>query len=198
MKVVLLQTVSGLGEVGDVTEVADGYGRNFLIPKGLAEFATPALLKRAEEQRRSGERRHLMEGTEMAGLAQTLEGLEVTIKAKAGAKDRLYGAITSADIADEVQRITGQDIDKRKIVLDEPIHRLGEYDVLVRLSKELVPKLKVVVVEEQEGAKAKVKAKAKARQKMEEVAEEAMQATTEESAKVIEGQTAEEELGEKD
>jgi large subunit ribosomal protein L9 len=141
MKVVLLQNVAGLGTVGEVKEVAQGYGRNFLLPKGLAERATPDLMKRAEEMRRGEERRQLLADAEMGVYAETFEGLEVRIKAKAGAQDRLYGAITNADIAEEVQRITGQDMDKRKIELDEPIHKLGEYDVVIRLSKELTPRL---------------------------------------------------------
>ncbi|MCJ7807589.1 MAG: 50S ribosomal protein L9, partial [Dehalococcoidia bacterium] len=148
MKVVLLQNVAGLGTVGEVKEVAQGYGRNFLLPKGLAERATPDLMKRAEEMRRAEERRQLLADAEMAVYAETFEGLEVTIKAKAGAQDRLYGAITNADIAEEVQRITGQDMDKRKIELNEPIHKLGEYDVVLRLSKEHTPRLKVIVVGE--------------------------------------------------
>jgi len=197
MRIVLLKNVSGLGEVGDVKEVADGYGRNFLIPKGLAEFATPTLLKRAEEQRRSEEHRQFMAGAEMAGLEKTLEGLEVTIKAKVGATDRLYGAITSADIAEEVQRLTGQDIDKRKIELDEPIHHLGEYEVSVRLSTELVPRLKVVITEEQVEVKAKKKVRKKTEKKAEDATEEAVQAMTVEKAKSTEEETAKEEMEEK-
>ncbi|TEU02618.1 MAG: 50S ribosomal protein L9, partial [Dehalococcoidia bacterium] len=161
MKVVLLQNVAGLGEAGEVKEVADGYGRNFLLPKGLAEFASPSLLKRAEEQRHAEERRQLTANAGMTDIAQTLEGLAVTIRAKIGAQDRLYGAITSGDIAEEVQRLTGQDIDKRKIELDELIHQLGEYEVSVRLTRDLVPKLKVIVVEEPAKARAKAKAKPK-------------------------------------
>lgn len=181
MKVVLLQNVAGLGEAGEVKEVADGYGRNFLLPKGLAEFASPSLLKRAEEQRHAEERRQLTANAEMTDIAQTLEGLAVTIRAKIGAQDRLYGAITSGDIAEEVQRLTGQDIDKRKIELDEPIHQLGEYEVSVRLTSDLVPKLKVIVAEEQAKARAKAKVKPKKEEKAEEVAGEAAQATTEEA-----------------
>ena len=188
MKVVLLQNVAGLGTVGEVKEVAQGYGRNFLLPKGLAERATADLMKRAEEMRRAEERRQLLADAEMAVYAETFEGLEVRIKAKAGAQDRLYGAITNADIAEEVQRITGQDMDKRKIELDEPIHKLGEYDVVVRLSKELTPRLKVIVVGEvvgeQEEVKPKPKAKAKPKkeEKAEAVVEETSQAITEEQA----------------
>jgi len=194
MKVVLLQNVAGLGEAGEVKEVADGYGRNFLLPKGLAEFVSPSLLKRAEEQRHAEERRQLTANAEMTDIAQTLEGLAVTIRAKIGAQDRLYGAITSGDIAEEVQRLTGQDIDKRKIELDEPIHQLGEYEVSVRLTKELVPKLKVIVAEEPAKARAKAKAKPKTEEKAEEVAGEAAEATAEETAEA----TAEEKSEEKD
>lgn len=172
MRVVLLQDVSGLGEAGEVREVADGYGRNFLLPRGLAEFASPSLLKRVEEQRHAEERRQLLANAETVSLAQTLEGLVVTIKAKIGAQDRLYGAVTSGDIADEIHRLTGQDIDKRKIALDEPIHQLGEYEVSVRLSKELVPKVMVIVAEEKAKAKAETKAEEEADEKAEDTAEE--------------------------
>ena len=200
MKVVLLQNVAGLGTVGEVKEVAQGYGRNFLLPKGLAERATADLMKRAEEMRRAEERRQLLADAEMAVYAETFEGLEVRIKAKAGAQDRLYGAITNADIAEEVQRITGQDMDKRKIELDEPIHKLGEYDVVVRLSKELTPRLKVIVVGEvvgeQEEVKPKTKAKAKPKkeEKAEAVVEETPQAITAEQAVTAEQVVAEEKV----
>ena len=200
MKVVLLQNVAGLGTVGEVKEVAQGYGRNFLLPKGLAERATADLMKRAEEMRRAEERRQLLADAEMAVYAETFEGLEVRIKAKAGAQDRLYGAITNADIAEEVQRITGQDMDKRKIELDEPIHKLGEYDVVVRLSKELTPRLKVIVVGEvvgeQEEVKPKTKAKAKPKkeEKAEAVVEETPQEITEEQAVTAEQVVAEEKV----
>jgi large subunit ribosomal protein L9 len=145
MRVVLLQDVSGLGKAGEVREVADGYGRNFLLPKKLADFASPSLLKRVEEQRQAETRRQLVADAEFLSLAQALEGTEVVVKAKVGAQGRLYGAITSSDIAEGIHRVTGQDIDKRKIELEEPIHQLGQYEVVVRLSKELVPKINVVV-----------------------------------------------------
>jgi len=183
-----------------VKEVAQGYGRNFLLPKGLAERATPDLMKRAEEMRRGEERRQLLADAEMAVYAETFEGLEVTIKAKAGAQDRLYGAITNADIAEEVQRITGQDMDKRKIELEEPIHKLGEYDVVLRLSKEQTPRLKVIVVGEvvgeQEEVKPKPKAKAKPKkeEKVEDVAEETPQAITEEQEKETDIEAPEEDV----
>jgi large subunit ribosomal protein L9 len=148
MRVVLLQDVPGLGKAGEVREVADGYGRNHLLPKRLAEFATPTLLKKVEAQQRAEAQRQILADADMLSLAQTLEGLAITVKAKVGTQDRLYGAVTSGDIAEEIQRLTGHDIDKRKIELEETIHQLGEYKVLVRLSPELAPKIRVFVEEE--------------------------------------------------
>jgi len=148
MRVVLLQDVPRLGSVGEVRDVASGYARNFLLPKGLAEVATPAVMKRVEEIRKAEDKRQALLEADMMSLAQTLEGVEITLKAKVGAQERLYGAITSGDIAEELGRVTGQDIDKRKIELEEPIRQLGEYEVLVRLSKEVAPTIKVVVAEE--------------------------------------------------
>ena len=148
MRVVLLQDVPRLGSVGEVRDVASGYARNFLLPRGLAEVATPAVMKRVEEIRKAEDKRQALLEADMMSLAQTLEGVEVTLKAKVGAQERLYGAITSGDIAEELGRVTGQDIDKRKIELEEPIRQLGEYEVLVRLSKEVAPTIKVVVAEE--------------------------------------------------
>ena len=148
MKVVLLQDVSRLGVVGEVKDVADGYARNFLLPNGLAEIATAAVLQRVEAQRRKAEQHQAQVEVEMASLAHVLDGVQIVLKAKVGGQERLYGSITSGDIAEELQRVTGLEIDKRKIELEEPIRQLGEYDILVRLSKELVPTIKVVVEEE--------------------------------------------------
>ena len=144
----MLQDVPRLGSAGEVKDVASGYARNYLLPRGLAEFATPEVMKRAEAIRKAEEKRQALVETEMMSLAQTLEGVEITLKAKVGAQERLYGAITSGDIAEELERVTGQDIDKKKIELEEPIRQLGEYEVLVRLSREITPKIKVVVAEE--------------------------------------------------
>ncbi len=149
MRVVLLQDVPRLGQAGEVKDVASGYARNFLIPRKLAEFATPAAMKRAEAIHQAEEKRQAVLEVELAALAQSLEGVEITLKAKVGAQERLYGAVTSGDIAEELQRVTGQDIDKRKIELEEPIRQLGQYEVLVRLSKEISPIIKVVVAEEE-------------------------------------------------
>jgi large subunit ribosomal protein L9 len=161
MKVILLEDVPRVGMAGEVKEVADGYGRNYLLPKGLAEFASPVGLKKAEERQRVEERRQVALNVEMQGLAETLSGLVITISAKAGEQDRLYGSVTSADIAAEAQNVAGHEIDKRKVELEEPIHHLGEYDVPVKLSRDLIPILKVVVVAEdsEPGAEEEVETK---------------------------------------
>lgn len=150
MRVVLLQDVPRLGEAGEVKDVASGYARNFLLPRGLAELATPAVMKRVEAIREAEEKRRALLEAEMADVARSLDGVELTFKAKVGVQERLYGAVTSADIAEELGRVTGQEIDKRKIELEEPIRQMGEYEVLVRLSKEMVPKIKVIVAEEKD------------------------------------------------
>ncbi|MEA1959200.1 MAG: 50S ribosomal protein L9 [Chloroflexota bacterium] len=172
MKVVLIQEVPGLGAVGDVKEVAIGYGRNYLIPQGLAEFATKESMKRIDALRADEEKRQQSLNDQMAGLSNTLEGLDVTIKVKVGGQDRLYGSVTGADIAAEIGRITGQEIDKRKIVLSEAIHQLGEYDVTVKLSRDLAPNIKVIVIDEKAEEKSAKKDEERDSDKSEETAVE--------------------------
>ncbi len=157
MKVVLIQEVPGLGKVGDVKEVSGGYGRNYLIPRGYAQFATPNVLKKVDNLRAVEEKHQQSLNMEMADFAKKLDGLEVVIKAKVGGQERLYGSVTGADIADYIQQLTGQEIDKRKVVLSEAIHKVGEYGVSVKLSRDLSPKLKVIVVDERPEAKAEDK-----------------------------------------
>ncbi len=145
MKVVFLQDVPRVAKAGEIKEVADGYARNFLIPKKLALLARPQAISQLETRGRTEAR----EDTELTALAQQIEGKEVNIKAKAGAKDRLYGSITSADIAAELSKSTGLVIDKRKIELEEPIRHLGSYEVAIRLAKDIVPRIRVSVTEEE-------------------------------------------------
>jgi large subunit ribosomal protein L9 len=166
MRVVFLQDVPRVAKAGEIKEVADGYARNFLIPRKLALLARPQALS----QLGTREITKASEDTELTMLAQQIEGKEVNIKAKAGAKDRLYGSITSADIASELNSSTGLVIDKRKIELDEPIRQLGSYEVAIRLGKDIVPKIRVSVTEaeppkEEEKAPKKAKKAAKAEEK---------------------------------
>ncbi len=148
MKVIFLQDVPNVARAGETKEVADGYGRNFLISKKLALLATPSATSSTEAQRRITERSQAQTETEMTELAQQLEGKEVTLKARVGAKDRLFGSITSADIASELQNTTGLVVDKKKIELAEPIRQLGMYEAVIKLAKDLATTIKVIVEKE--------------------------------------------------
>jgi large subunit ribosomal protein L9 len=141
MRVVFLQDVPRVAKAGEIKEVANGYARNFLIPKKLALLARPQALSQIEIAGKT----KTQENTELTTLAQQIEGKEVILKTKAGAKDRLYGSITSADIASELSASTGLVIDKRKIELEEPIRQLGSYEVAIRLAKDILPKIRVTV-----------------------------------------------------
>jgi len=149
MKVVFLEDVPKVAEAGEIKEVADGYARNFLLPKKLAVLASAQAANIVEAQRRTKARNRAALETELAEMAAQLEGKEITIKARAGAKDRLYGSITSADIASELESSTSLIVDKRKIEMEEPIHKLGSYEVTIRLAKEFMPKIKVNVAKEE-------------------------------------------------
>jgi large subunit ribosomal protein L9 len=147
MKVIFLKDVPR-GKRGEIKEVADGYARNFLFPKGMALPATPSAIKGAkvlsDEKAESQARQH----EELSRIVQELEGKELHFKAKAGAKGRLHGAITTASIADELSQLTGFDIDKKKVELEEPLHHLGSYDVMINLGTGTEAKIKVVIEEE--------------------------------------------------
>ncbi len=144
MKVVFLQDVPNVAKAGEIKEVAAGFGRNFLIPKKLAALASP----QATAQIETRDYTKVKINAELVELAEQLEGKEVSLKARAGAKDRIYGSITSANIASELESTTGLVIDKRKIELDEPIRQLGSYEVAIRLAKDILPKIRVTVTEE--------------------------------------------------
>ena len=148
MKVIFLQDVPSVGRVGEIKEVASGYGRNFLIPQKLAVLASSSAVGLIEAQRKIDARNRKQTEAELADLANQLEGKEVFLKAKVGAKDRLYGSITNADIAAELEKSTGLVIDKKKIELDKPINQLGSCEVPIRLAKDVVPKIKVTVTGE--------------------------------------------------
>jgi large subunit ribosomal protein L9 len=190
MKVVFLQDVPNVAKAGEIKEVAAGYGRNFLIPRKLAALASPQAMSQVETIDKTEAR----ENAELGELAAQLEGKEVSLKAKAGAKERIYGSITSADIAAELESTTGIEVDKRKIELDEPIRQLGSYEVSIRLAKDILPKIKVNVTEEEKpkaekkpakkkAAKEKAPAKAKKTTKKAEKAPETEKKTTKKPAK---------------
>jgi large subunit ribosomal protein L9 len=150
MDVLLLKDVPGLGEAGEVKTVADGYGRNYLIPQRLAVMASPGAVKQAQRQVAADARREEREMTEAQELAQALDGLTVTFEARAGESDRLYGSITKANIAEALEKQVGQEVDRRKIELDEPLKELGTHAVTIRLASEAEAKVTVVIEREEE------------------------------------------------
>lgn len=145
MKVIFLKSIPNVASAGDIKEVADGFGRNYLLPQKLAVLATTVELRRVEAIRKAEARRVAKAEDELAKLARTLENTSLTFRAKVGSKDRLYGSITSADIAAEIQKVVGYEVDKRKVEMEEPIRQTGEFQVAVKLSKDLVPRVKVIV-----------------------------------------------------
>ncbi|TES87480.1 MAG: 50S ribosomal protein L9 [Dehalococcoidia bacterium] len=149
MKVVFIEDVPDVAEVGEIKEVADGYGRNYLIPKRLAVLADARATQIVEKQKKKKARIAAETEAEMRELANKIEGLDIVIKAKAGAKDRLYGSITNADIAEELNKSAGLVIDKRIIELEKPIQEIGNYEVPIRLTKDIIPRIKLSVIGEE-------------------------------------------------
>lgn len=147
MKVILLQDVKGQGKKGQIKEVSEGYAANFLFPKGLARMATEGNVKTLENQNAAEQKRKQKEKEDAIELGKKLEELMVEIKAKAGEGGRLFGAITSKQIAEALSKM-GIKIDKRKIELEEPIRSLGVTQIPVKLHTEVKATLKVQVTEE--------------------------------------------------
>ena len=150
MKVIFLQDVRGVARAGEIKEVANGYGKNFLIPKKLALLAKPEMISTIEAQIKTSARSEAETEAELTELANHLDGKEIILKARVGVKDRLYGSITPGDIATELENTTGSVVDKRKIELVDPIRQLGSYEVPIRLAKDIVPKITVTVTEDEQ------------------------------------------------
>jgi large subunit ribosomal protein L9 len=145
MNVVFLQNVPNVAKAGDVKNVPDGYARNYLIPNKLATPATANVKSQMEAQARAQEKKQANMEAEHRETAEKIEKMNLVIKAKTGAKNRLFGSITSADIAKELEATSGLIVDKRKIELSEPIRELGAVEVTVKLYKDINAKLKVTV-----------------------------------------------------
>lgn len=145
MKVLLTQSVPNLGHAGELKEVADGYARNYLLPRGLARPATESAIKQAAAEKQAAQRKQARAEQEVKVLAATLSNTQLVFKAKVGEQYRLFGSITTADIAEELSRKIGQPIDKRHIELSEPIRHLGEYKVPIRLAPGTEAAVTVVV-----------------------------------------------------
>jgi large subunit ribosomal protein L9 len=148
MQVILREDIDKLGKIGDLVKVADGYARNFLVPNKKAIEATPNNLHAMEHAKKMVSDRIRKMKKEAAVEADRIKGLAVTIKAKVGEEGKLFGSVTAMDIADAV-KAQGIDLDKRKIVLDEPIKRLGEYTISIKLHTDVLAGLKVTVIAEE-------------------------------------------------
>jgi len=148
MKVILLQDVEGLGKAGDLKDVADGYARNYLMPRQIAAAATQSLLAN-RKQRIAAEQRKLEKQAELnSQQAERLGQVTLTFKARVGREGRLYGSITSQDIAAGLREAEGITIDRRLIALQEPIRSVGTFMVPVKVAQKLEPKITVNVVDE--------------------------------------------------
>jgi len=144
MKVLLTKDVYKLGRAGDIKKVADGYGRNFLLPQGLAVLATAGALKRTDKIRSQADVRRTELNSELKDLASHINGITVVFSAKAGETGKLYGSITTQDVANAIQEKTRYEVKKQQIDM-QPIRNLGEFKAHVRLTMDLVPEVKIVV-----------------------------------------------------
>ena len=146
MKVILQREVDKLGAPGDVIEVADGYARNFLIPKGLAASASKGAVKHAERLREAHEKRQRATVEAAQVIADRLNSTPVRIQAKAGEDGRLFGSITIHQLADEIEKIAGAEIDRKQIHLEEPIRSVGAHEVAVHLHPQVDATVAVQIV----------------------------------------------------
>jgi large subunit ribosomal protein L9 len=148
MKVILLQDVEGLGKAGDLKEVANGYARNYLLPRKLAAGATPALIANREQRIAAEKRRLEKQEALQRQLAERLNQVKLTFKARVGREGRLYGSITSQDIALGLREAEGISIDRRVIELPNPIRSTGTFQVPVKIARNLEPRITVTVLDE--------------------------------------------------
>ena len=147
MKVILTQDVKSQGKKGQLVEVSDGYARNFLLPKKLAVIATAENLNTMKQQEKARKAQEAAEKAEAEATAKKLKDMTVKIAAKAGEGGRLFGAVTSKEIAEELNKQYGLNVPKQKIVLEEPIKTFGNHEVPVKLHKDVTAKLTVKVTE---------------------------------------------------
>ena len=149
MKVVLKRDVPELGKAGELKDVADGFARNYLIPRGFAIAASTNAVAQVEAKRGAERRQRERADEERQALAQRLEGTRVIVRAKAGARGRLHGSITAGQIADALSAETGQPVDRRNIEIGDPIRQVGEHTIEVRLARTLSAKVTLVVEAEE-------------------------------------------------
>jgi large subunit ribosomal protein L9 len=189
MKVLLIKDVYKLGRAGDLKKVADGYGRNFLLPQRLAVLATPGAMKTAEKIRSQGEVKRTALNSELKDLADHVNGVMLSFTAKAGETGKLYGSITTQDVATAIQEQTHYEVKRQQIDM-QPIREVGEFKAYVRLTIDLVPEVKIVVHREGEveavasGKNEEKPSKGRGKKKAEEAPSEEVKSAVESPAKV--------------
>ena len=147
MKVVFLKDLKN-NKKGEIRDVADGFARNYLIPQGIAVPASSEAVKSAQDQKEADEHRKNKQKEELLALADKINGITLVFKAKGGGKERIHGSITNADIAEKLSEAVNYDVDKKRVILDEPLRQLGEHEVALNLVKEREVKIKVKIEEE--------------------------------------------------
>lgn len=150
-KILLTQDIPSLGQAGDVYTVAAGYARNYLLPRGLAVLATKGALKQADVIKEAALRRRAQERANAAAQAEIIAKQRLLFTANAGDNERLYGSVTSADIAEKLAAAAGFDVDRRRIMLEHPIRELGTFAIQIRLMPDIAPAFQVAIVREGEG-----------------------------------------------
>ncbi len=146
MQVILTRDVEKIGQRGDIVDVSRGYVRNFLVPRGLAEVATPAKLEEARRRMEEAEERNRRLADRATEVAETLNKSVITIEARTGEDERLFGSVTAANIADAIEHARGIHLDRRRIRLEEPIRALGTHQVPVQVHGDVEASVKVIVV----------------------------------------------------
>lgn len=148
MKVILLKDVKDLGKAGEIKELADGYARNYLIPRGMAAEATKEKLKENEEKNLKAQKTKQKELAQAEELKAELDGKSIAISLKTGGGDKLFGAVTTKEIAELIEKQLQLKVDKKKIEIDEPIKHLGEYSVSIKLYPSVLAEIKLTVAAE--------------------------------------------------
>jgi large subunit ribosomal protein L9 len=146
MQVILTQDVMKIGQRGDIVDVSRGYVRNFLVPRGLAEVATPSRMEEARRQMEESEERDRRMAERATEVAETLNKSVITIEARTGEDERIFGSITPANIVDAIERARGIRVDRRRVRLEEPIKSLGTHQVPVQVHGDVEANVKVIVV----------------------------------------------------
>ena len=145
MKVIFIQDVANVAKAGQLKDVANGYARNYLIPRKMAVVATPAEMKKLETYKQAESQRQERTDSEFQELADQIEKLTLNMALKVGVNNRVYGSITTSHIADELGKVTGHEIDKKKVELEEPIKKLGDYEVAIHFAKDIIAKVRLSV-----------------------------------------------------